>query len=238
MFGRLVVVFRVAMRAALLLIASLLASTACKDNSAEIEKARAEEATKKKDAITKFSPPARAKINVARKVSDLLPTIPRAADDAKPPAADPKLRLLELHDDEAANADLMLTPELPLFQRAILGSCRYNDLDGWSGMVSSSIETNLKRCARVRYLLVARSDVKADPKLAGGSTYKGGVYVGDVVVFDLEKDPPAVVGAFPIEAVMTKSVKVSATASKESVEYELNEALRKELLQAIEKATN
>jgi len=49
--------------------------------------------------------------------------------------------------------------------RAILGWCRYNDLDGWSG----------------------------------------GVYAGDVVVFDLAKDPPAIVGAFPIEVALTNT---------------------------------
>jgi hypothetical protein len=225
--------------AALSLVAVLALS--CKDEKAEaerVEKARAAEAASKKEALDKFAPAARAKINLARKVSDELSKVPRAEEGQKPPVTDPKLRLLELHDDADANADLMLASELPLFQRAVLGSCRYNDLDGWKDMVSSTVEGALKRCARVRFFLVVRSDVKVDPKLAGGSKYTGGAFAGDVVVYDLANDPPSVVGTFPIEVVMTKSVKVGATASKDLQEYELNEALRKELLHAVEKATN
>ncbi|MBI2388490.1 MAG: hypothetical protein HYV09_02635 [Deltaproteobacteria bacterium] len=222
------------------LVACLLLG-ACKDDTAQIEKARAAEAAQRREAIEKLSPAARAKIGLARKVADVLPSVPRAGDDAKPPVTDPKLRLMELHDDDAANADVMLTSELPLFQRAILGSCRYNDATttsgGWSDMVSTSIESALKRCARVRWFLVVRTAVKVAPKLVGGATYEGGAYAGDVVVFDLASDPPTVAGAFPIEVVLQKSVKVGASATKDRQEYELAEALRKELLQAIEKAT-
>lgn len=224
--------------AASVLVMSLATTAACKDEKAEaakIEQARAEESAKKKEAIAKFGPDARTKINRARQTLDLLATVPRADEGATPPNVDPKLRLLELHDDAAANADVMLRSELPLFQRAILGSCRYNDMQSWSDTASSTVEENLKRCAKVRWFLVARTDVKVDAKLAGGSTYQGGVYAGDVVVFDLETDPPRAVGAFPVEVVLNKPVKVGATATKELQEYELNEALRKELLQRIEK---
>ena len=89
---------------------------------------------------------------------------------------------------------------------------------------------------RGRYFLVVRADEHRKPKITGGNSYSEGSIEGDVVVFDLGSDPPKALGSFPISTELTETVKVREGASRESVQYALDEALRKTALGAIEKA--
>ncbi len=88
---------------------------------------------------------------------------------------------------------------------------------------------------RTRYFLVVRADQKKKPKIDHGNTYSEGSLEGDVVVFDLTGDPPKPLGSFPLRTELTSSVKVSSDANRESIQYALDEALRKTALDEIEK---
>lgn len=147
------------------------------------------------------------------------------------------MKLKELHYKDAdSNADVMMQNDLTLLQRGILGSCSYHIRDGGEGLSQASAEEILGGCTKVRYFLVVRPSSKVKAKLAGSDKYEGGELSGDVVVFELpEQGDPKALGAFPIDVELTGDVKVKMNADEDRIEYELNEALRKALLGAIEK---
>ncbi len=117
----------------------------------------------------------------------------------------------------------------------MLGTCRYYLRDPSSDDSADLLEDVLNRGLRTRYFLVVRVDEKKKPKITGGNTYSDGSLDGDVVVFDLKGDPPKVLGSFPLRSDLTSTVKVSSPANRESIQYALDEALRKTALDEIEK---
>lgn len=218
--------------------AALAASAAgCGPSKAEERAAQLEAQKRTAETIQRLSPPVKRKVAQVDKLRGMLATIPPAADDAKAPAPSPPMKLKELHyDDAGSNADVMMASDLTLLQRGIIGSCDYHIRHGGEGLDALSAEEILGGCAKVRYFLVVRPSARVKAKLAGSNEYSGGQIAGDVVAFELpdEGDPKAL-GAFPIDVELTGKVKVRMDAEKDLQEYELNEALRKELLGAIEK---
>jgi hypothetical protein len=137
--------------------------------------------------------------------------------------------------DPAGNADLLFTGELTLLQRGMLGTCNYYLRNPEKADTSSLLEDVLKRGLRTRYFLVVRADDTKKPRITGGNSYTDGTLEGDVVVFDLTIDPPKPLGSFPIRTELTTQVKVRANASREDIQYALDEALRKTALDEVQK---
>lgn len=209
----------------------------CGPSKAE-ERAAEQAAEKRKDdVVARYTPDVKKKVAQVDKVRALLPTIPAAEEGAPVPNVTPPIKLSELHDkDSAANGDVMMEADLTLLQRGIIGSCSYHVRSGGEGLGEHLAEEIFSGCLKIRYFLVVRPNAKVKARLAGSDTYDGGEISGDVLVFELPAEgDPRLAGAFPIDVVLTGKVTVRGNADRDRVEYELNEALRKELLTAIEK---
>lgn len=224
-----------------LLVAALLAFAlvACNDREAERQAAKAHQEAEKahKDAVTtRLGPDVRkllAKVDLLRPA---LAGVPKAAEGAEPPSTEPRMKLSENDmKDPAGNTDLLFQEELTLRQRGMLGTCGYYLQNPSSDDSADLLEDVLNRGLRTRYFLVVRADQKKKPKITGGNSYSDGSLEGDVVVFDLASDPPKALGSFPLRSELTSTVKVSANANQESIQYALDEALRKTALDEIEK---
>lgn len=201
-----------------------------------IRKAQAKAEAKMRALIRKHRPVIEAKVRNARATRLMLKAIPPAKPDAEIPALKPPIKLMERHMKAAdATADVMFKRELFLLNRGILGSCSYNLSK--DKLYPHLAKDTLPRCARVRYFLVVRPMSYTKPKLdAINRTYTGGVMQGDVVIFELKGPEPAKnLGTFPIVARLTGRVQVRTSDSHSSKEYEVNEKLRKVMLEAIEK---
>jgi hypothetical protein len=148
------------------------------------------------------------------------------------------MKMRELHlDDEDTNTDVMMVSELGFLQRGILGTCAYYLRGIPDDVEASLVEDVLRGCTRMRFFVVVRPSAKVKPELTeDGDHYRGGDLVGDAVVFDLQgQGPPKALGAFPLEVQLSKPVEVRIDATKNDVQYSLDEALRREVLVVVEK---
>lgn len=220
-----------------LAVALAFVAAGCGPSKAEERAAAAEAAKRTAETVARLAPGVKRKVAQVDKLRGMLSAVPPAPEDAKAPAPTPPMKLKEVHYKDAdANADVMLQNDLALLQRGIIGSCNYHVRAGGEGLSVSSAEEILGGCAKVRYFLVVRPSAKVKAEVKDSDTYEGGEISGDVVVFELpDEGDPKSLGAFPIDVVLTGSVKVKVDATRDRVEYELNEALRKQLLAAIEK---
>jgi hypothetical protein len=222
--------------------AALLALTllGCTDDEAERKAAQAREQaqrTAKEAVTTRFAPEIRKLVAKVDGLRSSLSSVPRASGDGAPPKTDPPMKLSEPKmDDKAGNADVLFQNELTMLQRGMIGTASFYLRQGSKDDSAELLEDVYARALRTRYFLVVRADEHKKPKITGGNSYSEGSIEGDVVVFDVGSDPPKALGSFPISTELTETVKVRENASRESVQYALDEALRKTALGAIEKA--
>jgi hypothetical protein len=213
-------------------------SGGCTDDAqqAAAEKARAE----RKERIAKLEVEVTARIELARRAFSMLTDVPKASAKQPPPRFEPplKIRALDLRDKEA-NTDVMLVGEMGRFDRGILGACDFHLKRRDPDLEDYSFESILRGCTQIRRFLVVRPDVQLSPKLnEDEKTYEIGGIIGDVVAFELAKDGPQVVGSFAIEAALSRRVEVRRNDRRALKQLDLDEALRRELLRAIEKAAS
>jgi hypothetical protein len=221
--------------------AALFALTllACTDEEAERRKIKEHQQAQQaaREAVsTRLAPEVRKLIAKVDLLRPMLAGIPRAPSDGAPPSTEPRMKLSETKmDDKAGNADVLFAGELTLFRRGMLGTCNHYLRNGSSDVSADTLEDLFLRGLRTRYFLVVRVDEQKKPKPSGGNSYTDGSLEGDVVVFDLSADPPKALGSFPIQTELTETVKVRANADRESIQYALDEALRKTALNVIER---
>jgi hypothetical protein len=211
----------------------------CDDREAQQRAAEAQKVAEKakKDEVTaQLGPEVRKLVGKVDRLRPLLSGVPKAADVAAPPRTDPRMKLSETHlSDPAGNTDLLVEGELTLLRRGMLGTCSYYLRQPDQETSATFLEDVFRRGLRTRYFLVVRADETKKPRITGGSKYTDGTLEGDVAVFDLSADPPKPLGSFPIRAELTTKVKVRASASREDIQYALDEALRKTALDEVER---
>jgi len=175
-------------------------------------------------------------------IRDVLDETPPASEDAAPPSTSPRIKLRELHfHDDDTNADLNLRSEIASLERGILGTCGAYLRSVPDEVESYTLEGAFEGCTRMRYYLVVRPDVhvKAELSKTKQDKYVGGLFEGDVVVYDLDSTAkPSALGAFRVRADLTKPVEVRIDDTHDIVEYELNEELRHEVVLAVESKIN
>lgn len=223
----------------LLAAAVALALVSCNDEEAELRtvKARQEAEKVRKEALkTQLAPDLRklfAKVDALR---PMLAGVPRAAAGSTPPSTQPAMKLSENNmADPAGNTDLLFEEELPMLRRGMLGTCNYYLRNGSSDLPADRFEEIMKRGLRTRYFLVVRTDQKTKPKIGDRSSYSEGSLDGDVVVFDLTGDPPKPLGSFALHSELTSPVKILGNTDLDSIQHDLDEALRKTALIEIER---
>jgi hypothetical protein len=182
-----------------------------------------------------LGPEVRKLVAKVDRLRPLVAGVPKAAEGDKPPRTEPKMKLSETSlSDVAGNTDLLFEGELTLLRRGMIGTA-----NAWlrepGEETSSFLEDVFRRGLRTRYFLVVRADETKKPRLVGGNHYTDGTLEGDVAVFDLSVDPPKALGSFPIRTELTTTVKVRANANRDAIQYELDEALRKTALDAIQR---
>ena len=217
-----------------------LALLGCTDQEAERRAAREREdaqRTAREAVTTRLAPAVRKLVAKIDQLGPALPGVPRAASDASPPVTNPKMVLSELKlSDKAGNTDVLFATELALLQRGMIGTANFHLRGRAPDVRAEDLEDVYARALRTRFFLVIRADEQKKPKITGGNSYTDGWIDGDVVVFDLDADPPRALGSFAIAVELKETVKVRSGTSREMVQHALDEALRRTALAAIDKA--
>lgn len=200
--------------------------------------ARARETKKKREILEKYRQPVDDRLKRIAVLTEGIDAWPLADDDAAAPKPSPAIVIRLLHwDDPHSNADVMMRWELGYLQRGILGTCAFYQRSGEEDDVTSDLLQDVfEGCARMRWFLVFRPGVRVKPTLtADHEKYAGGYVSGDVLVFDLAATgTPALVGSFPLSTELSKPVEVRVDDDDRIKSYTLDEALREEVVKAVE----